>query len=319
MIDQERAIAKLYERDIDLLLMEELGCSDEFRRWLSARVCGEENFERHGEAKYSVVDSSGRECDLIYLYQMSGKGLFAILIENKIDAPPQPEQAEHYLRRGEKGVEDELWNDFRTCLVAPAEYLRATPNANIYQVNISYEELLAYFASRHDRDERFRWKATLIANAIKKKVEGYQPEISEKATAFAKAYFDLATMKYPDIGLRQPKSRAKGNTWMSYKPNWFPRQVVLEHQVVAGAVKLLISGAAERLDDLRVTLQPFLRDPMYVTDAGKSVAVVIDVAPAPKSIEVPFEQERCKMELAIDAAAAISAMARSAINAGVRF
>jgi hypothetical protein len=319
MKDEKRAIATLYERDIDLLLLEELQSSEEFRRWLSARVCGEENYARHGEANYSVVDAMGRECDLIYVYQMIGEGLFAILIENRIDARAQPKQAEDYLKRGEKGVEDEAWNDFRTCLVAPMEYLRGAPNAKTYQANISYEELLAYFASRHARDERFRWKATLIANAIKKKKEGYQSEISEKATAFAQAYYDLAAAKYPDLALREPKPRPAGNTWMSFRPKWLPKHVVVEHQVLAGAVKLFISGAAERVDDLRASLQPHLQDRMYVTDAGKSVAIVIDVAPAPKSIEIPFEQVRPQMEIAIDAAKALLSMARASLNTGVQF
>jgi len=310
----KRVIAKLYERDIDLLILEELQCSEEFRRWLATRVFGAAVYAKFGSVEYSVSDTTGRESDLIYLFHSADEdGLLAILIENKIDAVAQPNQAEDYLKRGQSG-EGDKWNQFRTCLVAPNSYLDDAPNASLYQANVSYEELLAYFASRQDRDERFRWKVRLIEHAIVKKAEGYQAVISAAATEFAREYYALAVSMHSDLGLRPPKPRPAGNTWMAFRPSWLPKDVVIEHQVTAGAVKLLIYGAAERVDDLRRDLDFYLRDDMHIAAAGKSAAIVLKV-PEVESVEIPFEIARERMKSAIEGVAAVQSVARGILKA----
>jgi hypothetical protein len=122
-------IASIAERDIDLLVMEELSVSDEFREWFSCRVFGEPSFQAEIGTWHSVCDSQLGESDIIFLFQAMDGARTAILIENKIDAPPQPQQGERYYLRGKKGFTEGYWDKFKTCVIAPSKYLSSSKHS----------------------------------------------------------------------------------------------------------------------------------------------------------------------------------------------
>ena len=148
-------VASIAERDIDLWVMEELSVSIEFREWFSSRVFGEPIYQSEIGAWHSVSDAQLGESDIVFLFEAVDGPRTAILIENKIDAPPQPQQGKRYLLRGEKGLKEGYWEKFRTCVIAPSKYLTSSKHSKNYEVEISYEEMLAYFQSRCSRDDRF--------------------------------------------------------------------------------------------------------------------------------------------------------------------
>jgi hypothetical protein len=90
-------IEAVTERDIDLLLLEELSVSDEFPLWLYSIVAGANDAPSCEGAWHSISDPSLGESDLIVIYENG----VAVLLENKIDAPAQPEQGQRYRARGE--------------------------------------------------------------------------------------------------------------------------------------------------------------------------------------------------------------------------
>src|SRR5271168_2978551 len=82
-------IEAIYERDVDLLLLEELSESSEFASWLVDRPgLSDITFGSLDSVQHSVVDR-GRESDLILTFLDADGGRHALLIENKIDAPAQ--------------------------------------------------------------------------------------------------------------------------------------------------------------------------------------------------------------------------------------
>ena len=134
-------VASIAERDIDLLVMEELSVCSEFREWLSSRVFGEPLFEENIGAWHSVCDSELGESDIVFVFSAVDGARTAILIENKIDAPPQPEQGKRYRLRGEIGIKEGYWEKFKTSIIAPNKYLSSSKNTESYDNEISYEEL----------------------------------------------------------------------------------------------------------------------------------------------------------------------------------
>lgn len=301
MDPSHRAIAKIYERDMDLVLIEELQSSDEFRRWLVARVFGTADLHT---ATHSVTDRTGRESDIVYIFETED-GNNAILIENKIDAIAQPNQGVDYRKRGEAG-KGEQWQDYKTCLVAPKAYLKDSGDARNFDETISYEELLAYFVSRKQRDPRFAWKARLVEDAIIKKVSAYTPEISEVASEWVKQYFEFAKSR-PDLGMAVPKPRAAGNTWVTFRPESLPHAAVIEHQVKGGAVKLFFPNAADRFEQIRSELTPLLSPGMEIVLTGKSIAVCMDV-PRGDMLERSFAEQRQMAQQALEAVAALAGL-----------
>jgi hypothetical protein len=72
----------------------------------------------------------------------------AILIEDKIDAEPQPNQAGRYRIRGDARIEKESWHQYRTCIVAPQAYLDSNSEAELYDVRLSYESIKQWFVEK---------------------------------------------------------------------------------------------------------------------------------------------------------------------------
>lgn len=99
-------IASINERDIDLLILEELTVSDEFLDWFSARLFGCTVYSAAAGAWHSVVAGDNRESDLLFIFLSQSGERIAILIENKIDAPPQPQQAKGYAAEALQGLID---------------------------------------------------------------------------------------------------------------------------------------------------------------------------------------------------------------------
>lgn len=315
-----RAVAKIYERDMDLVLVEELESNAEFRAWLVARVFGRDCYLKHLGTQHSVVDETNRESDVLFRFiadESGAESVKAILIENKIDAAAQPNQGIDYRIRGQAGADRNDWAEFRTCLMAPRQYKESTSDWRNFDEVITYEEILAFFASRKARDERYAWKTRLVETAIFKKASGYTPVINDEATTFVERYHERAKA-YPRLQMASPKPRPAGNSWISFRPDVLPKGTVIEHQVTAGWVKLMFHGALERLEDLREYLDPYLGSRMMIEQAGKSVAVSIKVPVIP-SITLPFSAVAVEAEEGMRAADALAAMIETARNAGVTF
>jgi hypothetical protein len=94
-------IASVAERDIDLLVVEELRVNPEFATWLVARTWGPGLFEESVGAWHSVTHGSSGESDIVFVFTTKAGARNAILVENKISAVAQPEQAERYRVRGD--------------------------------------------------------------------------------------------------------------------------------------------------------------------------------------------------------------------------
>lgn len=88
------------ERDIDLLILEELTVSREFAQWFYQENHLVPPTQGKAKAFHSVSDAELGESDIVVLYDNG----HAILIENKIGAIAQKDQAKRYQQRGEKGL-----------------------------------------------------------------------------------------------------------------------------------------------------------------------------------------------------------------------
>jgi hypothetical protein len=110
----------LRERDVDLLLREELYVSKAFQRFFSM-LGGDFRGSRFVRARHSVDRYAG-ESDLEVDVTVAGHSI-RLLIEDKIDAQFQKGQAERYVKAGEDYVTKLECNGFATVLVAPKSYL----------------------------------------------------------------------------------------------------------------------------------------------------------------------------------------------------
>lgn len=273
---ETRFVASIAERDIDLLLMEELSVSDEFCDWLSNKVTEGSDYHAAVGAWHSLVDASLGESDIVFIYLSRSSEQVAILIENKIDAPPQPEQAARYRQRGEKGVAEGFWDKFKTCVVAPQRYLESSKHDQVYDVEVSYEELEAYFSHCNSERARALYKAGLVREAIEQNRRGYQPEYSSAMTEFVADYYVIAERDFPQLRMQEAKQRPSGSTWITFHPPVLPQGAYICHQLSAGAVKLFF-GPPSSLESVAEAYGLHLSDDIKIEQAGKSVALIVQV------------------------------------------
>lgn len=149
---------------IDFLLEEEFSCCPRFAAAF-AQACGLALDEAAPiEVTHSAVDEFG-EADLVVRFTVVGSDArVALLIENKITAAFQPEQAARYRQRGQSGVDREFWADYRTVLVAPDRYIQS---GHGFDFAIALETL-AEWIGRAD-PSRHSYKSARLLKAIEKK------------------------------------------------------------------------------------------------------------------------------------------------------
>ena len=126
------------------------------------------------------------------LYNNSDGQKNAILIENKIDADAQPEQADRYKKHGELGTNKGDWSTFITCIIAPQKYLNSKGDADLYDFQISYEKLIDIFDRLEAIDhQRRNYRKNLLKLAIEQQRRGYAAKIDELVTEFWQSYYKI--------------------------------------------------------------------------------------------------------------------------------
>ncbi|WP_335917861.1 hypothetical protein [Shewanella chilikensis] len=265
-------IQSVQERDIDLMLLEEFHTSTAFCNWLASRVYEFPHAVEFVGAWHSVIHNQYGESDLVLIFKANDGSHQAILIENKIDATPQQQQGLRYRYRGEHGIEQGHWVDFRTCLLAPQKYLAS--NNEPYDKTISYEEIMAYFVAQGGW-----YRARLMAESISKQRRGYLPSISPEVTEFARCYLEFAKIHHPELNPEPPKNRAAGHSWLHFYPLLPNKQIRIVHQLAGSLVKIMFLGAAEQLDMLTQAFGAFASTGLVIKRSGKSVVMELATPP----------------------------------------
>jgi hypothetical protein len=199
-IDTMLTLTHATERDVDLLLVEELKCSPPFVAWFAGRI-GEALATPFAWTGSSVAHSkrrlhNRREID-IALHLESKAGRTIVLIENKLDTAPQPRQAESYLEEAAALVTSGDAVAVHTVLVAPQAYLkRSSDFADKFDSTVSYEEIARFIGDRAlgEQDElaaRLEHRRALLDQAITKARRGYEAVPVSEIGAFNARYIGL--------------------------------------------------------------------------------------------------------------------------------
>lgn len=200
------------ERDIDLLLVEEIYASSAFVGWIAARAG-----IRDAVATSTVLHSkrrtrSRREIDIFIDLQLHGAGRCALLIENKLDANQQPDQAESYREELHRISED--YPIAAMLIVCPEAYAREHAGfTGKFDAVITYEELTRYFARAAasmagESAARAQFRRDILDQAVNKHRRGYTPIPNAVVGDFNARYIallaDIAPMIRPGKSMLKP-------------------------------------------------------------------------------------------------------------------
>ena len=263
---------KIYEHDMDLLILEEFISDKNFAKLFLNKLGLNEDYTVIS-ASHSLSDSNG-ESDITFVLQFPGRKI-ALLIEDKIDAQTMPKQSARYQIRGASGIARQEYDEYHVMLSAPESYLsehRNDPNAD-YPHKISYEELLDYFHSQ--RSSRAAFKAAVVNFAITEKESGYQVQEVKSVTEFWANFRKFSQTHYPAlvmVGSDSPKGASAA--WPEFRTTLHNVKVIYKSQ--KGFVDLEFPGYGAKSDVLHKIVKSRLTPQMHICKTGKSASIRLE-------------------------------------------
>jgi len=191
------------ERDVDLLLVEELYSNWDFVVWVST-LAGFGPAVASWDVKHSKRRTrSRREIDIFVELSMTDGRRAAVLIENKLDASEQPDQAESY--REELDVLAAIYAQRAMIIICPGSYaMQHSGFTSKFNAVVSYEEVRDWFIAAgmeagNEAFLRFRLRAELFDQAINKHRRGYTAIPDKVVGNFNANYVALLRKIAPEI------------------------------------------------------------------------------------------------------------------------
>ena len=287
------------ERDMDLLFLEEFAVNKDFRDLFVRQI---RDIDLNGyevvSEEASFIDAALGESDLTIVLENKGHKV-ALLIEDKINAVAQPRQYERYVERGNKGVQEMLYDAFYVFLIAPNKYFEGNDSAKKYPLKVTYEDCQKLFAAY--TDVRSGLKYQQLTEAIEQGHKPYTKIVDTTTTSFWDSYVRYMQIHYPDIELKSKvREKSKNGDWPTYKTSLDMKTVYIHHKMKMKGVEysnidLTFNGLADHREELKTLLKDMLGDrydPQFgIHKAGKS-AVLRLVAPKCLDWQVPFEEQK---------------------------
>ena len=298
MIRSILPIEEIRERDIDLLLLEEIAVNGKFRNFFLASL-GLNNIGAFREAYHSLTQGGLGESDLVILFEEKPNKGFLLLIENKIDANFMNRQAERYRERGEAYVKEQNCENFMTVLVSPKSYI---PIDHGFDLTLTYEEIKNWFVEQ--KDKRSSYKALVLESAIERKRRGYQRIRNEKVTSFQHQFYNLSQSLYPDLCFRKPPQDVpKGSGFLYCEPPLLKaKKIQIVYKFLSKdsftAIDLQLLGKANEFQKFISQYKSQLEEGMEIVKVNKSLAVRFRIPRL--EITGSFEEQRNSLILAIN-------------------
>jgi len=309
----ELKIEAVSERDIDLLVLEELTVNQEFFQFFLKEVC--HSIEVNSwEVYHSVTESGLGESDLILVNNPSIGQKSAVLIENKIDADAQPDQADRYKFRGNLGKNNGDWSTFITCIIAPQKYLISKGDVEHYDFQVSYEKLIDFFdCLRGIDDKRRNYRKNLLKLAIEQQRRGYAAKIDKAVTDFWQSYHKLLCDDFDLLKMDAPKNKPKKAGFIHFKPDFLiGGSFKLMHKFPFGRVDLRTSWSKEDIEECKKRNVDNLDKDMNIIKTGKSCSVSISVPLM--DAQKPFSNQSEIARLAMHSAVRLLEISKSIVE-----
>jgi hypothetical protein len=199
-------VESIQERDVDLILLEELITDHSFCEWFIDELKLPKLFSLNG-AWRSISGFGLGETDILFSYN-SIEGKIFVLIENKLDASFQDAQFERYTKRANEYLNQKECDKSFAVLVAPNLYCE---NQSDFEDFITYESIASRLASTGTKRNLF--KSELLKIASEKLRRGYQPVNSEPVQKFWLAYWNYKEKNHPSFIMKKPGIVPHNSDW----------------------------------------------------------------------------------------------------------
>jgi hypothetical protein len=240
MNESEKVILpRLYERDIDVLVQEELIFNPAVCD-LFSHALGLDSQLNVTQCALSVVDQTG-ETDLLARFT-DGDRQGVLLIENKIDAAFQPTQPERCRSRASEMATN---GETAYCvLIAPRRYSVGNAVAIAhFDACVSYEDVAV--AVGLSQTDRARHRASLSLHAVEHARSSYIIIPAPQVTVMWRRVFEVAERNFPLLKMKPPTEKTADFWWLLFKAD-LPPNITIDWKVRTGTIDLSFWSGARR-------------------------------------------------------------------------
>ncbi len=192
-------VERKYERDVDLLLAEEFAVNPTFADRFKALTKFDGRNATVADFWVSKSNNLG-ESDLIVIYQRQDGHRFALLIEDKVDAPLQPDQAARYRQRADRDRILGLYSDYEVILCAPRHYIDSRSDLGDFDKLIPLEQIAQMF--HQVGDARASYRSAFLETVGTRRVNAWSREVDVVTNEFWDAAYTIAKHEFPLLRLR---------------------------------------------------------------------------------------------------------------------
>lgn len=233
-------IESIQERDVDLILLEELSTENAFCEWF-VRELDLPILTSVNGAWRSISAFGLGETDILFSYNSNDEKIF-VLIENKLDASFQNEQFHRYLKRTDEYLTKKECNKAFAILIAPKLYCE---NQNDFENYLTYETIAERFEFIGSKRNLF--KSYLLKIATEKLRRGYQPINSVPVQSFWLSYWNFKEKKYPSLNMKKPDIVPYNSDWPMLYDNRL-KNIVFYHKLGQGNTDATFKGFSEEFE-----------------------------------------------------------------------
>ncbi len=285
MADKIPTLTHATERDVDLILIEELKCSSEFVCWFTSQVydnASQANLIKTWDVLHSVRRMRNRrEIDIfLTVKNMEGENI-GFLIENKLDASDQPDQAESYREECEHLVSAGEVNHSYAILVCPESYISVNSTfAAKFDAVVTYENVMEFMEKRMETEVgelavRLAHRRNLMDQAVTKSRRGYEAIPVVEIDDFNSKYVTLCQRHFPGL-IPGPSmirvGRPGESKTMIFDPKTLTKYIYLPqtrivHQLREGNVNINFYTWGNFFDDIATSIQTSLKETPFMVAA----------------------------------------------------
>lgn len=259
---------KIYERDIDVFLAEELVVSKQFFNWFMFESTKSNTNYSPLDASVSVTDSDG-ESDLIVRARNDVTDeVHGLFIEDKINAKLMPSQAKRYYTRADTAVTRGEFSSYSVVLCAPASYIDAQFSTSGFRHQISYEAISNHLA--HKADKRSQYRSHFILRAADIYQNNWIKVDDERTNALWDTVYEIASKKYPTLEFKE-QNLTKNSLWIRLRPSGIPKNIGIDLKGAQGYADLTFDKIPR--DFLFQLINNQLEEHMSIVSVGKSSAI----------------------------------------------
>jgi hypothetical protein len=233
-------VESIRERDVDLILLEELSTDNAFCEWF-IRELDLPCLTAVNGAWRSITSFGHGETDILFSYNSNDKKIY-VLIENKLDTSFQNEQFNRYIKRADEYVTKKECDSAFSILIAPRLYCENQSDFENYLTYEAIAERLEFVGTK-----RNLFKSDLLRIASEKLRRGYQPINSVPVQNFWKSYWQYKEEHYPSFVMKKPDIVPHNSDW----PKLFDEQlkkIVFYHKLGQGNADATFNGFPDEVE-----------------------------------------------------------------------